>query len=121
MVVPPPRAHYAAPPVLDSRPISRICQAHVNGFCKHAENCPLSSTHRITLIDDVLPSKTALLTALNLLSLEPRLAPVDKNAYFDDEGPGNLSLSGIPRHDNDHVLIQDIKILPTTDEVCKPS
>ena len=35
---------------------------------------------------------------------------------FDQQGPGTLS-SGGPRHDNDHVDIRHIQILPTTDEI----
>jgi hypothetical protein len=35
---------------------------------------------------------------------------------FDDDGPGSKSTYG-PRHNNDHVLIKDIQILPTTDEI----
>lgn len=34
---------------------------------------------------------------------------------FDTDGPGENSLLG-PRHDNDHVYIHNINILPTTDE-----
>jgi hypothetical protein len=35
---------------------------------------------------------------------------------FDNDDPGYLSING-PQHDNDHVNIQDIEILPTTDEI----
>ena len=48
----------------------------------------------------------------NFLSLEQRpLHPA-----FDTDGPGYLSVNG-PRHDNDHINIGDIQILPTTDEI----
>lgn len=48
----------------------------------------------------------------NCLSLERR----PNWTAFDDDGPGNLADFG-PRHDNDHVNIRDIQILPTTDEI----
>ena len=48
----------------------------------------------------------------NFLSLEQRpLHPT-----FDIDGPGYLSVDG-PRHDNDHINIRDIQILPTADEI----
>lgn len=49
---------------------------------------------------------------VNFLSPEPR--PV--TTAFDHDGPGTKSPHG-PRHDNDHVSIKDIQILPTTDEI----
>ena len=51
-------------------------------------------------------------SAVNYLSPEIRPAP----APIDDEGPGQLSRAG-PRHDNDHISIRDIQILPTADEI----
>ncbi|KAK5098597.1 hypothetical protein LTR70_002484 [Exophiala xenobiotica] len=47
----------------------------------------------------------------NVLREEPR----PKVCSFDDDGPGEKSAFG-PRHDNDHVYIPDISILPTIDE-----
>lgn len=47
----------------------------------------------------------------NELYEQPRL----QHARFEDDGPGLLSDLG-PRHDNDHVHIHDIKILPSADE-----
>ena len=46
------------------------------------------------------------------------LSPNARNpSNFEDEnGPGYLALAG-PRHDNDHVMVANIKILPTADEV----
>jgi hypothetical protein len=49
---------------------------------------------------------------VNYLSLEQR--PV--HSSFENDGPGYLSSNG-PRHDNDHVNIRDIQILPTADEI----
>ncbi|KAK2761189.1 hypothetical protein FQN54_001710 [Arachnomyces sp. PD_36] len=54
-------------------------------------------------------------TAPNHLSLVPREV-AKGNKRFDDDGPGGLSAAG-KRHDNDHVKIRDIQILPTTDEI----
>lgn len=48
----------------------------------------------------------------NTLSTQPR--PLTTS--FDDDGPGSQSPYG-PRHNNDHILIKDIQILPTTDEI----
>lgn len=47
----------------------------------------------------------------NVLLSEPRR----QLAYFDQDGPGDLSSHG-PRHDNDHAYIHEIRILPTADE-----
>jgi len=41
-------------------------------------------------------------------------------AYYQGDqidGPGHLSIAGIPRHDNDHVDVAEISIAPTSDEV----
>ena len=48
----------------------------------------------------------------NELLTAPRLL----TTAFDDDGPGEKSALG-PRHDNDHIFIKDIQILPTTDEI----
>jgi hypothetical protein len=48
----------------------------------------------------------------NVLLAQPRPLTTE----FDDDLPGCLSQYG-PRHDNDHVFIKDIQILPTTDEI----
>jgi hypothetical protein len=63
------------------------------------------------LVDDVPKSQVSSLH-INYLSLRPR--PV--HSSFENDGPGYLSKNG-PRHDNDHVSIRDIQILPTTDEI----
>lgn len=38
----------------------------------------------------------------NMLSIEPRIRPDERN--FDDDGPGDLSKLG-PRHDNDYGML----------------
>jgi hypothetical protein len=48
----------------------------------------------------------------NYLSLEPR----SFEQTFDDKGPGHLSGHGY-RHDNDHVDVRHIQVLPTMDEI----
>ena len=114
-----PKAYVATPAVLESKPLSAVCKNYVDGFCQLIDNCPYSHTHTIQLIDELSVStfSSVQTTGPNILSLEPRIAPVDNDAYFDNDGPGILSISQRPRHDNDHVLIQDIQILPTTEEV----
>jgi len=52
----------------------------------------------------------------NMLREEPR----PRVSSFDDDGPGEKSAFG-PRHDNDHVYIPDISILPTVDECLSTS
>ena len=114
-----PKAYVAPKAVLESTPLAAVCQNYVDGFCQLLDNCPFSKSHTIQLIDELNSSTAAsnLSASPNVLSLEPRVAPTDNDAYFDNDGPGILSTSQQPRHDNDHVLIQDIQILPTTDEV----
>ena len=101
-------------PVLESKPLSSVCDAFVGGDCPNPE-CPLS--HEVCLVLDstsaTIPVVRGSLT--NYLSLAPRVAPFGVSV-FDDDGPGSLSVAG-PRHDNDHVEVQNIHILPTTDEV----
>ena len=105
-------------PSLESKSLSVVCSGYVGGFCQFHEGCPMNSTHCIRLIDETpLPPPAASCMWRNVLTLEPRNAPYNKEAYFDNDGPGILSSVQDARHDNDHVLIQDIRILPTTDEV----
>ncbi|KAI7068359.1 hypothetical protein KC327_g9637 [Hortaea werneckii] len=44
---------------------------------------------------------------------------IGERAFFTLErpGPGKLNIDGVPRHDNDHVDIREISILPTTLEI----
>ena len=62
-------------------------------------------------VDDV-PKPQISSLYVNYLSLQRR--PV--HLSFDNDGPGYFSRNG-PRHDNDHINIRDIEILPTTDEI----
>ena len=111
-------AHRPDKPHLESKSIEIVCNSYVLGFCQFHEGCPMRESHCINLIDET-PSTppVALSKCRNVLSLEPRQSPCNIDACFDSDGPGILSAVKDARHDNDHVLIQDIRILPTTDEV----
>ena len=89
---------------------SNLCQDNVDGFCRKGHSCP--HNHDIF----VLPSEEEIIhlpdRQPNYLSLDPR----PQLRAFECDGPGHLSTFG-PRHDNDHVEIKDIQILPTTDEI----
>ncbi|MCJ1307438.1 hypothetical protein MMC25_001084 [Agyrium rufum] len=56
--------------------------------------------------------------ARNTLDINKQSPMRQSQSYnpFDEDGPGTLSQLG-PRHDNDHVSITNIRILPTTDEI----
>ena len=111
------KAYLDTPPALESKSLNDVCNNFADGFCALAESCPWRATHVITLIDETTPTvKPTLTTIPNVLSVAPR--KVSRNHEFDNDGPGVLSASRTPRHDNDHVSIQDIQILPSTDEVC---
>ncbi|MCJ1377076.1 hypothetical protein MMC17_000166 [Xylographa soralifera] len=111
-------AHHPGTPNLESKSLEVVCSSYVLGYCQFHEGCPMRETHCIHLIDETpstppnAPSKCR-----NILSLEPRKAPYSIETCFDSDGPGILSSVKDARHDNDHVLIQDIRILPTTDEI----
>ena len=98
-------------PALEERALSQVCDWYVDGVCNDG-NCMQS--HEICRIQGLTPS-IHLGAMPNSLSMAPR-GRASGNIVFDSDGPGSLSLAG-PRHDNDHVLIRDIHILPTTDEV----
>ena len=114
----PIKARSVGPPVLESKPLFSICDAFVDGYCPNPE-CALS--HEVCLIHDGLSATPPVVrgSLTNYLSLAPRVRPFAE-PVFDDDGPGSLSLAG-PRHDNDHVDVQNILILPTTDEVSHSS
>ncbi len=101
------------PSTLPHVPLESLCIDFVNGFCRRGEKCLKS--HEICVIPNEMTPAPHLNTETNFLSLNPRTIPSNKRP-FDDDGPGALSRYG-PRHDNDHVEIKDISILPTTDEI----
>lgn len=99
---------------LPTKPLESVCKDFVDGFCKQGDRCTRS--HDICIIDDGTQSAVCHgLVAFNYLSSSPRSIPADKRV-FEEDGPGNLSCQGA-RHDNDHVDIRRIQILPTTDEI----
>lgn len=90
-----------------------LCLDYINGFCRRGDKC--TKGHEICAVPPSEPQPALLICQSNYLSLEPRYFPPNKQP-FDDDGPGYLSKYG-QRHDNDHVDIKDIRILPTTDEI----
>ncbi|KAI9783521.1 MAG: hypothetical protein M1839_003691 [Geoglossum umbratile] len=83
-----------------------------SGVC---ENLVCAYNHSYKLNDDGHisgPFPVHIDSEPNRLSLHPRLS----EQVFDDEGPGHLSSRGY-RHDNDHIDIRHIQILPTMDEI----
>ncbi|MCJ1426299.1 hypothetical protein MMC29_004202 [Sticta canariensis] len=109
------KASSLSPSTLRKRSLSSLCIDYVGGFCRHGDNCKKS--HDICAIVDVdsPPEAPVLESQPNFLSLEPRL-PLSDGRFFDHDGPGDLSSAGA-RHQNDHVNIHHISILPTTDEI----
>ena len=101
------KAYRIPAPVLEERHTYSVCEDYVAGKCEN-RNCKLP--HEICRIIDT--SLTPLGTPVNVLQMEPR----KKALAFETDGPGELSSAG-PRHDNDFVKIQSVRILPTTDEV----
>ncbi|MCJ1462198.1 hypothetical protein MMC07_000798 [Pseudocyphellaria aurata] len=109
------RASSLRPSTLQRRPLSTLCTDYVGGFCRHGDNCKKSHDICTILEEDSRPDAPAIDSQPNWLSLDPRL-PFSDGRSFDDDGPGNRSKAGA-RHQNDHVDIHHISILPTTDEI----
>ncbi|KAI9810893.1 MAG: hypothetical protein M1827_005752 [Pycnora praestabilis] len=101
---------------LPERTRSSLCKNFLQGHCKEGDRCPRS--HEICLVAE-RPSPSWVSIQIpckwNTLTSAPRIVPKD-STVFDNEGPGYLSSAGM-RHDNDHVDIRDIQILPTVDEI----
>ena len=87
----------------------KLCPDYVSGFCRKGDLC--SKSHEICRVDEINADPLRQRVA-NRLSLRPR----PQCESFEDDGPGTLAELG-PRHDNDHVDIENIQILPTTDEI----
>jgi hypothetical protein len=90
-----------------------LCQDFIDGFCRRSESCMKS--HEICVVAVTPQQAPPVETAPHYLSLDSRRSLHTKH-LFEDDGPGDLSRLG-PRHDNDHISIKDIRILPTTDEI----
>ena len=71
----------------------------------------MTRTHYVPVRPIVAAKKFSIASYPNILKEEPR----PKVSSFDEDGPGDKSQFG-PRHDNDHVYVHDIDILPTIDE-----
>ena len=101
---------------LPCKPSSALCSDYVSGFCRQGDQCP--RLHLLCEVESTPPRSAQHASPdqrSNVLNAEPRRTLHD-NVGLESDGPGHLSAYG-PRHDNDHVDIQDIQILPTTDEI----
>ena len=107
------RAAKLQPSTLPQLPLASVCQDFVDGFCRRGDGC--TKSHEICATVNAINGPPIIDCPPNLLSLDPRLSP-HEGLPFDSDGPGNLSKYGA-RHDNDHVDIQHVRILPTTDEM----
>ena len=109
------RAGKLAPSSLPRIPPFFLCDDFIDGFCRRGDDC--NKSHEICIVPTGKSAMSVTLEKLmpNHLSMHPRGQGQNK-VLFDDDGPGELSRRG-PRHDNDHVDIPNIKILPTTDEI----
>ena len=107
------RAAKLQPSRLSQVPLTSVCEDFVDGFCRRGYEC--TKSHDICAAPNENSGSSFLDCPPNLLSLDPRFSPRE-SLPFDQDGPGQLSRYGA-RHNNDHVNIQHIKILPTTDEI----
>ena len=101
---------------LPCKPSSALCSDYVSGFCRQGDQC--SRLHLLCEVESAAAEtawRSDQYQGSNVLTAEPRRTLHD-NVELESDGPGHLSAHG-PRHDNDHVGIQDIQILPTTDEI----
>ena len=111
------RAGFLPATSLRELPVSALCADYLGGFCRRGDKC--HRVHDICAVagaDNQDVQKSDNLNApTNFLSQSPRLVQTDQ-CVFDSDGPGALSCKGA-RHDNDHLDIYDIQILPTMDEI----
>jgi hypothetical protein len=112
------KAHVDSKPRLEWNSLAGLCKPFIEGYCRMGTECPLAKSHIICLVAPESPRKAEeMKTTANILSPGPRKNPTDLDKFFDSDGPGTLSVAREARHDNDHISIQDVRILPTTDEV----
>lgn len=93
----------------------QLCHKFLAGSCRSHDSCDASHEICELIGVDYESQKPQLKCSPNYLSKNPRVATFNRR-IFDDDGPGQLSKAG-PRHQNDHVNIEDISILPTVDEI----
>ncbi|KAI9704227.1 MAG: hypothetical protein M1836_007088 [Candelina mexicana] len=108
-------AHTLPQPVLPQRSTRSLCERALAGFCPNGEHCDRS--HEICRVPDkpLDPwASTQAIPPFNILLPEPRI--LAHGPLFDHEGPGSYC-EGDYRHDNDHIDIRNIDILPTMDEI----
>ena len=109
--------HYVLPDLkLDTKSVKYLCRDFALGFCPRPTKCA-PAKHTIHQILEDCNKSVNIVSSDNptFLMANPRERP-RKDSPFENDGPGELSVLGV-RHDNDHVDIKDIQILPTTDEV----
>ena len=110
------RAQKLPAPALSQCIESSLCSDHLKGFCRNGDACLQShAIHRVVSHAHSPEVPAPISSTPNVLRVSPRLSPKD-GSIFDHDGPGCLSIKG-PRHDNDHTNIQNIRILPTADEI----
>lgn len=104
---------------LPSQKISNLCVEYIYGFCRRGDNCLKS--HKVCNVADeaVHTAKPELWSTPNYLSMKATLSRISGRGLDSDDGPGHLSSAGA-RHQNDHVDIRNITIIPTTDEILCP-
>ena len=101
---------------LPKEPFASLCHDYINGLCRRGDRCP--RPHHLcepTDSSSQISSHASYLPTTNILKDQARRT-VHENIGFEDDGPGLLSTHG-PRHNNDHINIRDIQILPTADEI----
>ena len=101
------------PSSLTQIPLESLCSDFLDGFCRQGDDCHKS--HQICAVPIRKTQAIPVQAPHNFLSFEPR-GLLRNQQPFESDGPGILSVDG-PRHDNDHVNIEDIRILPTVDEI----
>ena len=104
-------AHVPSSPRLQSYPLKSLCQDFVHGVCK-SQACSPEKHAMLSVSDTEVKRSMTHVSIANFLTSEPRKA----NILTGHLGPGHFNWDG-ERHDNDFANVDDIKILPTTDEV----
>lgn len=103
------RAYVPLPPKLSQILEKDLCKSKLLGKCS---NSSCTKEHSIRIVSEAEGPVSQLLPQ-NTVSHAPRSA-LQNSKLFNNQSPQN---SKTHKHDNDHTLIEDIDILPTTDEV----